>query len=217
MPALTDHDGFHLFDLGADENRFTSEWLDAAEAALDRVVASPAPLITIGTGKFFSNGLDLDWILANPDAFGPYVERVEALLGRFLTLPVPTVAAVSGHAFGAGAMVALAHDWRIMRSDRGYLCLPEVDIRVPFTPGMSALVQSKLTARAAVDAMTTGMRFTGPTALASGLVDDLAPEDGLLDAAAARLASLRDKDPATLGTIKSTMFAEASRLLNREN
>lgn len=53
---------------------------------------------------------------------------------RILTLPEPTVAAVSGHVFGAGAMLAMAHDWRIMRSDRGYFCFPEVDIRIPFTP-----------------------------------------------------------------------------------
>ena len=67
-----------------------------------------------------------------------YVGRVQGMLARFLTLPVPTAAAVVGHAFGAGAMLALAHDFRVMRADRGYFCFPEVDIRIPFTPGMAA-------------------------------------------------------------------------------
>ena len=208
MPTLTSRDGVHILTLGDDENRFSPDWLTVAEEALDQVVAAPAPLITIGDGKFFSNGLDLEWVGANPDEFMTYAARVEALLARVLTLPVPTVAAVNGHAFGAGAMVAMAHDWRIMRTDRGYFCFPEVDINIPFTPGMAALIQAKLTARSAVDSMTTGQRYTGPDALAIGLVDATADESQLLDAALAKVADLQAKAGDTLGAIKSTMFAD---------
>ena len=109
---------------------------------------------------------------------GGYVERVQALFEKVLTLPVPTVAAVNGHAFGAGAMLAMAHDWRVMRSDRGYVCFPEVDIRIPFTVGMNALVMAKLTPRAAVDAMTTGRRYAADAAVAAGLVDAVEPARG---------------------------------------
>lgn len=38
-------------------------------------------------------------------------------------------------------MFAFAHDFRIMRSDRGYLCLPEIDLGMPLTPGMTAVIQ----------------------------------------------------------------------------
>ena len=47
-----------------------------------------------------------------------------------------TVAAVQGHAFGAGAMLATSHDFRVMRADRGFYCLPEVQLNMPFTVGM---------------------------------------------------------------------------------
>jgi enoyl-CoA hydratase/carnithine racemase len=86
---------------------------------------------------------------------------VHALLVKMLALAMPTVAAVTGHAFGGGAILAMAHDWRVMRADRGYFCFPEVDIRLRFTPGMAALIQAKLTPAAAVTAMTTGRRTAG--------------------------------------------------------
>ncbi|QSR27965.1 enoyl-CoA hydratase [Nocardioides aromaticivorans] len=213
MTTLDITDGIAVLTIGDDENRFTLAWLDEVEAALDRVVEAGTPLVTTGEGKFFSNGLDLDWAMANPEEFGGYAQRVERLLARFLALPVPTVAAVNGHAFGAGAMLALAHDWRVMRADRGFFCLPEVDIRIPFTPGMAALIQARLTPRAAVDAMTTGARFGGPEAEAAGIVDATAAEEGLLADAVARVAPLQGKDVATLESIKSTMFAPVLELL----
>jgi enoyl-CoA hydratase/carnithine racemase len=207
-PTLTTRNGVHVLTLGDTENRFGPDWLTAAEQALDEIVAAPAPLITIAAGKFYSNGLDLEWVGAHPDEFLTYAARVEALLARILTLPVPTVAAVNGHAFGAGAMFAMAHDWRIMRADRGYFCFPEVDINIPFTPGMAALIQAKLSARSAVDAMTTGQRYTGPDALDIGLVDATAGETELLDHALAKVADLHAKAGDTLGAIKATMFAD---------
>ncbi|NYI44003.1 enoyl-CoA hydratase/carnithine racemase [Nocardioides aromaticivorans] len=213
MTTLDITDGIAVLTIGDDENRFTLAWLDEVEAALDRVVEAGTPLVTTGGGKFFSNGLDLDWAMANPEEFGGYAQRVERLLARFLALPVPTVAAVNGHAFGAGAMLALAHDWRVMRADRGFFCLPEVDIRIPFTPGMAALIQARLTPRSAVDAMTTGARFGGPEAEAAGIVDATAAEEGLLADAVARVAPLQGKDVATLESIKSTMFAPVLELL----
>ncbi|MBS1849175.1 MAG: enoyl-CoA hydratase/isomerase family protein [Actinobacteria bacterium] len=208
MPTLETRDGIHHLNLGDDENRFGPDWLTAVEDALDRVIDDPAPLVTVGVGKFYSNGLDLAWVAEHPDQLISYAARVERLFAKVLTIGVPTVAAVNGHAFGAGAMFAIAHDWRVMRRDRGFFCFPEVDIAIPFTPGMSALVQAKVTPRTAVDAMTTGRRFAGPDAHAAGLVDATADEDGLLTAAVGLVDDLRAKNAVTLGTIKSRMYAE---------
>ena len=161
MPTLTKENGLYVLHLGSDENRFTVAWVGEVEAALNTVVADPAPLVTIADGKFFSNGLDLDWMRANPTEASDYTARVKALLARFLTLPVATVAAVNGHAFGAGSLLATAHDWRVMRSDRGYFCFPEVDIKLPFGRGFGSLIQAKFTPRTALDAMSTGRRYGG--------------------------------------------------------
>lgn len=209
VPALTTDGPIWTLDLGDDENRFSPTWLEEAEGLVARVTAStePVALVTIGSGKFYSNGLDLEWVMAHPGDFFTYAARVQDLLATILTLPVPTIAALNGHAFGAGAMLALAHDFRIMRTDRGYFCLPEADIRIPFTEGMSALIQGKLAPQAAVASMTTGHRFGGEEAAAYGIVDGVAPLESLAAAAADRVRALAGKDRLTLGTIKSRMYA----------
>lgn len=196
-------------DLDEGENRFSPAWLTEIESALDQVEADegPAALVTIGQGKFFSNGLDLEWLEKNLDQHEAYMGRVQALLARVLTLPVPTVAAINGHAFGGGAMFALAHDYRVMREDRGFLCFPEVDIHIPFTAGMNALITSKLSPRSAFVAMTTGQRYTAPAAVAAGLVDATGEQDHLREAATGLVAELAGKDRATLGAIKAMLFS----------
>lgn len=215
MPTLIQDEAVHVLDLGDDENRFSPSWIATVSELLDTVArgSEAAALVTTGRGKFFSNGLDLGWVLANSEQAPAYLRDVQVLLARLLTLPVPTIAAVNGHAFGAGAILAIAHDFRIMRSDRGYLCFPEVDINVPFTPGMAALIQAKLTPAAAIAAMTTGRRFDAPTAVEFGLVDRAAEESALLATATAAVRPLAGKDRGTLGSIKSTMFSGAAETL----
>ncbi|ORA07801.1 enoyl-CoA hydratase-related protein [Mycobacterium arosiense] len=207
-------DKIAIVRLGEDENRFEPTFLDDIDQALDQAIADGAQgLITTADGKFYSNGLDLKWLSAHTDQGQWYIARVHRLLARVLTLPLPTVAAVVGHAFGAGAMLAIAHDFRVMRADRGYFCFPEVDIRIPFNPGMAALIQAKLTPRAAVASMTTGRRFGGPDAQEFGIVDANFPEGAVTDAALDVLRPLLGKDPGTLGAIKQTMFDRVVRAL----
>lgn len=215
MTATLDYDGdIAVLDLGDDENRFSPEFLEEVHAHLDTVLAKGAHgLVTTADSKFYSNGLDLDWLGAHSDQGAWYVGRVQGLLARVLTLPIPTAAAVVGHAFGAGAMLAMAHDFRVMRADRGFFCFPEVDIRIPFTPGMAALIQAKLTPQAAVASMTTGRRFGGTDAHAHGLVDDTTPEGSVTAAATELLRPLGSKDSGTLGAIKQVMFGTAAQAL----
>ena len=214
-PTLTHHEGVAVLTLGSDENRFAPDRLDAVNALLDQVESSAKGLVTVGAGKFYSNGLDLDWLMANPDRLDWYVGRVQELFTRVLTFSLPTVAAVNGHAFGAGAMLAMAHDYRVMRDDRGYFCFPEVDITIPFTPGMAALIQAKTTPQTAITAMSTGHRYPGPEAREAGLVDATAQESEIVAAALARLGPILGKDRATLGAIKSTMFSSVTEALRQ--
>jgi enoyl-CoA hydratase/carnithine racemase len=218
MPiTVTYTDAIAVLNLGDDENRFSLDFLDEVNGHLDAIASSDAGgLVTTGAGKFYSNGLDLDWLMAHGDQMQFYVGRVQALFARVLTWAMPTAAALNGHAFGAGAMLAMAHDYRVMRVDRGYFCFPEVDIRIPFTPGMAALIQAKLTPAAAIASMTTGRRFGGADALHFAIVDATAAEDAVVDGAAKMLAPLGGKDAGTLGAIKHTMYGPAIRALTSQ-
>jgi Delta3-Delta2-enoyl-CoA isomerase len=215
MPKLDRHDDVFVLDLGDTENRFHPDWLAAVGAALDEVERTDGPraLVTAATGKFFSNGLDLDWLGAHPDQHEDYVRDVHALLARVLALPVITVAALQGHTFAAGAMLSLAHDLRVMRADRGFWCLPEADIGIPFTDAMSALIQARLAPQTAHEAMTTGRRFGGEAALAAGVVESAVGEEAVRSTAVELAAAQTGKAGATLATIKTRMYRPVLELL----
>lgn len=215
MPYLDrDGDVFVLYlgsrDETDNENRFAPEWIDAVHAALDEVEAheGPAALVTTATGKYFTNGLDTTWIFANVDRLPGYLDRVHTIYTRLLSFPMATVAAVQGHAFGAGAMLATAHDFRVMRADRGFYCLPEATLNMPFTVGMSALLSTRLPRQTAVEAMTTGRRYDGADALAAGIVDESVDGEGVLGAAVARASALTATRGDNLAGIKRGIHHE---------
>ncbi|MEU6083907.1 enoyl-CoA hydratase-related protein [Streptomyces sp. NPDC047108] len=215
MPELTRLEDVFVLDLGADENRFHPDWMRELDAAFADVEAAAGPraLVTVATGKFWSNGLDLAWVGAHPEELGHYVDTLHDLVARLISLPVPTVAAVQGHAFAAGAILALAHDHRVMRADRGFICLPEVDIQIPFTPGLTAFLRSRLTPPIARRMMISGHRYGGAEALAAGIVDETADEDTVRQRGIDLAASLTTKAGPTLGTIKTRLDEDVLRAL----
>jgi len=206
-----------ILTMQSGENRFNRPFLTALNEALDTVEASsgPAALVTTGgTEKFYSNGLDLAWIVGEGQSEGgAFVGDVMRFLGRLMAFPVPTVAAINGHAFAAGAMMALAHDFRIMRSDRGFLCLNEIDIHIPLAPGMAALVKNRLPVTTLRDMVLTGARIGGEDARARGIVDEAVAASEVAPNAVARAAALADKDRATYAALKRGLYGETLAVL----
>lgn len=130
--------------VGADEHRFTPTSIPEIMAALDEVEADPkaAALVTMGEGKFFSNGLSLSLENRGSMENMQLIDKFHALLKRMLTFPMPTIAAISGHAVAGGCMFALAHDYRFMRADKGFMFLSEIDIKLPFSPGKFTMLHT---------------------------------------------------------------------------
>ncbi len=206
------------------ENRFNPTSIADINAALDTVVTSqaegesPGALVTTGTGKFFSNGIDLDWMLGG-DVDDPmaFVADMMRMWARVMELPIPTVAAVNGHAFAGGAMFALAHDHILMRADRGYWSVNEVLLRMRLTRGMQAILSGRLPAPTARRAILTAHRFDGPTALAAGIVDGLHDEAELLPKAVEFAQSLAPTAHPILGVLKADLYGSILAALRAED
>ncbi|WP_422021839.1 enoyl-CoA hydratase/isomerase family protein [Pyruvatibacter mobilis] len=182
MIQLDRQDSVFTLTMDAGENRWNTAFVREFGKALDEVEAStgPAALVTRSTdAKFFSNGLDLDWV-QDPDAHPEGGDRdvfggeFMALMGRIITLPVPTICAINGHAFGAGFMSALCHDIRIMREDRGFICANEMQIGLKIPSPELALFRHKLPANAFFETVQFARRWTGPDAQAAGVVQHVA-------------------------------------------
>jgi len=191
------------------ENRFRDEAIDGWNAALDEVEAAEGPkaLVTTGAGKFYSNGLDLDWaVRERKDDFADYILDVLAVLGRILTLPCTSVSACNGHAFGAGAQLVVAHDYRLMRAERGFFCMPEVDMKAYLHPGMTALLAARLPGQTVHEVLTTGRRYGGGDAKAAGIVEEALPEAELLPRAIALAAGLAAKAHPVMKRLKADLY-----------
>jgi Delta3-Delta2-enoyl-CoA isomerase len=200
------------------ENRFNTASVTAWHDLLDDLETRKGPLalVVTGAGKFFSNGLDLDAFAAEPEAAGDIVAGVHRLFGRLLLFPAWTVAALNGHTFAAGAMLASTFDCRVMRQDRGYWCLPEVDLGLPLTPAMFATVTARLSTATAAEAMNSGQRYTASEAVAAGLVEHTAPEADVVARAVALASPVAAKDRAVIAEHKRMLFADAARMCGVE-
>ena len=170
--------------------------------------------------KFFSNGLSLDYMLTNPAGTAPMIESVWRFLARLPILDCRTVAAINGHAFGAGLFLALACDYRLMRTERGYVNFPELNLGMRLAKGFAELSKSKLTAETLREAVLTGRRYGSGDAIRAGIVDDECDVEELLDRA---LSLAEDGLPDNLGAasfdaqsfsqMKTEMYVDAYRAL----
>ncbi|HZK43400.1 MAG TPA: enoyl-CoA hydratase/isomerase family protein [Syntrophomonadaceae bacterium] len=126
------------------ENRHNPEWAEAMLTTYDEILADEeikAIVLTSSDPKNFCLGVDLEWMMKAQNekdfpSISKWLYREGDVFKAMLMSPVPTIAAITGHAFGNGAMLAGACDFRFMRSDRGYFCFPEVDLGIQFAPSM---------------------------------------------------------------------------------
>lgn len=210
--------GVAVVRLGDGPNAFDGDFVAALEAALAEVEADPdaRAVVTTGGGKHYSNGYDLEYLgsLAG-DELGDFLDRSRRVLARVLTFPLPTAAALNGHAFGIGAMLALAHDQREARRGRGWFCLPEIDLGMQFSPFMLALITARLGERGAHEAILTGRRYDAAGARALGIAHAEADEADLVPTAAALLEPFTGKDRALAARLKRDLYAPALAALEQ--
>ena len=200
----------HLVTMNDGQNTICPDWQQRMLEILDSVegdCGQCAALVLTGVDKFFCNGLNLEKLMTlAPEEMEQFGKRMAEVHKRFLVLPCPTVAAMNGHAFAGGAFMALSCDYRIMREDRGWFSVSEVDVGVPIPPAMMGILQGKLPANTARDALLTGKRYTADEAIVAGIADGKAPMEELMEQAKALASQLATKEPGIFKTLKQTWF-----------
>jgi enoyl-CoA hydratase/carnithine racemase len=220
MIEYTRDGNVHCLVMNDAQNLFDSNFFERFNERLDEVeaeCAGDAGLVLTGSGKYFSNGLNLPALgKLEADAVAAFGLTLMRTMGRLVVFPVPTVAAINGHAFAGGALLAAACDYRVMREDRGWLCMAEVDVGVPIDPALISLLRTKLTPNTLRTSVLEGRRFTGSDALEAGWVDALAAERELMSLATKRAADLASKGRKIFGSVKRGLFGEVAAQLGHE-
>ncbi len=126
------------------ENRHNPVWSEAMLSTYDDIMADKeikAIVLTSSDPKNFCLGVDVAWLMNEQKnnkwpEISKWLHRNGEVFRTIMMAPVPTIAAITGHAFGNGAMLAGACDFRFMRADKGFFCLPEIDLGIQFAPSM---------------------------------------------------------------------------------
>ncbi|CAN6861919.1 unnamed protein product [Brassica oleracea] len=177
MCTLEKRGQLFLLKLAGDgEHRLNPTLLDSITSAITQIRSDPSSsqsvLITTSDGKFFSNGYDLALADSDPSLRVVMDSKLRSLVADLISLPMPTIAAVTGHASAAGFVLAMSHDYVLMRRDRGFLYMSELDIELVIPPWFAAMIRMKIGSPAARrDVMLTAEKVTAERGLEMGIVD----------------------------------------------
>ena len=215
MPAISLKKESNVFILTLDDpendNTFKPEVFDEYDALFDEIEASTdnaALLITSSSPKTWCNGINLNWLMANSNEMDPFVARLERFLLRAALLNLPTLACMVGNTYAGGAIFAAAMDFRFMRADRGRFCFSEVDVKLPFSPIMTQVIQLLPNRQALNELALTGIRVGGEECLEKQIVDRIYNEDALFEKSLEYATFLAEKDRNTYRTIKHRLRHE---------
>lgn len=211
------HDGLALVRLDRPPvNAMDLDTLLALADALEEAASRGRALVLTGREGAFSAGLDLKAVMSyDPERRARMVGAVDQLCRVIYTAPVPTVAAVSGHAIGGGMVLTLACDARIGAAVPSVYSLPEVRVGVHFPEGAMAVVRGELGPILARRMALCDQRLSAEEALANGILDALVPPERLLDEALATAARLAALPGGAFQATRRQLRAEAYALFER--
>lgn len=150
------------------ENLHNPTWAQAMIDTYNEIIADQeikALVLTSSDPKNFSLGVDLAWVIEHRNkndfpAISKWLYGNNEVFKAMIMAPIPTIAAINGHAFGNGAMLAGACDFRFMRADRGYFSLPEVNLGIQMAPSMIEWMRRIMPYHLFIRMMLSGDRFT---------------------------------------------------------
>jgi enoyl-CoA hydratase/carnithine racemase len=172
-------DEIHLLTMHHDENAFNWDFLKEVLDSLGILRKSTVrALLTTGHGRFFSNGIDIK-NMSRQEAQKLLLE-FQTILFHFMDLPFPTIALINGHAFGGGFLFSIAHDFRIMNSEKGFICIPAVHLAIKLPQLIIQLLREKIGSINSNELLLLGKRYTAQQAEEMKLVSKICPQKNLI-------------------------------------
>ena len=220
---LTLEDRVALLIMDEGDNKLNLQFCDDMLAVIDRVEKETDALTLViksGHPHIWSNGFDIDWVKARleageKEAVVRFLARDLELRIRLLTCPLITIALLNGHVFGGAAVLSCCFDFRFMRSDRGFFCIPAVDRNYPILPGTGALLGSVLSAYMVRELVLTGRRFTGTECEAHQVVTAAYPNEELAEKVMKFAAGL-NKGRQIVGSMKGVLNRRVVDLMKED-
>ncbi|TMA50099.1 MAG: crotonase/enoyl-CoA hydratase family protein [Deltaproteobacteria bacterium] len=223
--AVTYEAGERIARIALDDgkvNAMSLGFFEALGASLDRAESErPGAVVITGRPGIFSAGLDLKLLptLGAAELRTTLITFARTMLRVFL-FPIPTVAAVGGHAIAGGALLMFACDLRVAADTAARLRLNEVAIGLALPSWAILIARSAIPPRWRTEAMLHARSYSPAEAKTRGFVDTVVPPEQLLAAAAEAAAPLAALDPTAYATSKSRLRAMgvkwASELLESE-
>lgn len=207
------------------DNKQNLAFASAMTEVLDGILEDEeikAVVLTSSHPKSWSVGVDIEWLggrLGEEDfpAIKEFMYGMNGVFKRLLSYPVPVIAAINGHAFGNGAMLACACDFRFMKADRGYFCFPEVDLGIPFLPGMIAFVKKAMPLYKLNEMKLTGKRAGAEELFAHHVIEKACEDETELMADVMAFAKGFGKKRGIFGELKRRMYKEILRIIDEED
>ena len=158
-------------------NALSMAVISGLHEALDKAVGEASAVCIAGNGKALCAGFDLSVMRGGIEGMVELVRSGGELLMRLYAHPQPTVAAVTGHALAAGALLVLACDTRVSGDAPAKIGLNEVAIGMTLPAFAVELARDRLSKRYLTRATVQAEIFSPEGALAAGYVDTIVAAD----------------------------------------
>jgi enoyl-CoA hydratase/carnithine racemase len=207
------------------ENRMNLDYASAMIQALDEILEDKGVFSVVmcsSDEKNWSQGIDLQWLMERKaaddlNAIRSFLYRMNDLFKKLLLYPMPVIAAINGHAFGNGALLSCTCDFRFMRSDKGFFCFPEVDVSIPFLPGMIAFARKAIPEYKYQEMVYSGRRFTASELEEHHVIRKACRDQDELMRESMDLARTFEKKRGIFGELKKRMYKSVIQALDKED
>jgi enoyl-CoA hydratase/carnithine racemase len=189
-------------------NALNGSVVDQLRGTLKTLENDPAvkALVLTGAGKFFSFGFDVpEFLSVTKEQFTEYVISFTDLYTYIFLYPKPIVAALNGHTIAGGCMLALACDYRVMVSGKAKISLNEIAFGSSVFSGSVEMLRFWVGGANSTAILFSGAMYTAEEAKTLGLVQEVVPEDELMDKADKVATDFASKYPPAFASIKSLL------------